>query len=39
VATSLLTTYEIPLRILSTTILIYVYYTTTKSLSVNCKIS
>lgn len=39
VATSLLTTYEIPLRILSTAILLYVYYTTTKSLSINCKIS
>ncbi len=39
VATSLLTTYEIPLRVLSTAILLYVYYTTTKSLSINCKIS
>jgi len=39
VATSLLTTYEIPLRALSTAILIYVYYTTAKSLSINCKIS
>ncbi|QLH08700.1 hypothetical protein [Candidatus Nitrosotenuis sp. DW1] len=38
VATSLLSTYEIPLRILSSGILIYVYYTTTKSLSINCKI-
>lgn len=39
VATSLLTTYEIPLRILSTVILLYVYYTTTRSLAVNCKTS
>ncbi|TBR06798.1 MAG: hypothetical protein EPO62_09630 [Candidatus Nitrosotenuis sp.] len=39
VATSLLTTYEIPLRVLSTGILLYVYYTTTRSLSVHCKIS
>ncbi|TBR24847.1 MAG: hypothetical protein EPO63_03120 [Candidatus Nitrosotenuis sp.] len=39
VATSLLTTYEIPLRVLSTAILLYVYYTTTRSLSINCKIS
>jgi hypothetical protein len=38
-ATSLLTTYEIPLRILSTAILIYMYFTTTRSLSINCKIS
>ncbi|WKT57299.1 hypothetical protein QVH35_07710 [Candidatus Nitrosotenuis chungbukensis] len=38
VATSLLSTYEIPLRILSSGILVYVYYTTTKSLSINCKI-
>lgn len=39
VATSLLTTYEIPLRVLSTGILIYVYYTTSRSLSIHCKIS
>lgn len=39
VATSLLTTYEIPLRILATAILLYTYYTTTRSLSVNCKTS
>lgn len=38
VATSLLTTYEIPLRILSTAILLYVYYTTDKSLSITYKI-
>lgn len=39
VATSLLITYEIPLRVLSTAILLYVYYTTTKSLSIHCKVS
>lgn len=39
VATSLLATYEIPLRILSVAILAYVYYTTAKSLSIHCKIS
>lgn len=39
VATSLLTTYEIPLRILSTVILLYAYYTTTRSLSIACKTS
>lgn len=39
VATSVLTVYEIPLRILSVVILLYAYYATTKSLSVDCKIS
>jgi uncharacterized membrane protein len=39
VATSLLITYEIPLRVLSTAILLYVYYTTAKSLSIHCKVS
>jgi len=39
VATSLLVMYEIPLRVLSTAILLYVYYATTKSLSIHCKVS
>ena len=38
VATSLLVMYEIPPRVLSTAILLYVYYTTTKSLSVHCRV-
>lgn len=38
VATSFLSNYEIPLRILSIGILVYTYYTTTKSLNVECKI-
>lgn len=38
VATSLLTTYEVPLRVLSTGILIYAYYATSRSLSIHCKI-
>jgi hypothetical protein len=38
VATALLTTYEIPLRIISIGILGYVYYNTTKSLSEDCKV-
>lgn len=37
-ATALLTTYEIPLRIISIGILGYVYYSTTKSLSEGCKV-
>lgn len=39
IATSFLTMYEIPLRLFSTVILCYVYYTTTKSLSIHCKIN
>lgn len=39
VATSLLTTYEIPLRVLSVAILVYVYYATIRSLSISCKVS
>lgn len=38
VATAFLTAYEIPLRLVSIGILGYVYYTTTKSLSGDCKI-
>jgi hypothetical protein len=38
VATSFLTAYEIPVRLASIGILAYVYYTTTKSLSTECKI-
>jgi hypothetical protein len=37
IATAFLASYEIPLRIISTGILGYVYYTTAKSLSVECK--
>lgn len=37
-ATAFLTTYEIPLRILSIGILGYVYYTTTRSLNDSCRI-
>ena len=37
-ATAFLTTYEIPLRILSIGILGYVYYTTTRSLTDSCRI-
>ncbi len=39
VATSFLTNYEIPIRILAIAILVFTYYTTTKSLKVECKIS
>lgn len=38
IATAFLTAYEIPLRLVSIGILGYVYYTTTKSLSGDCKI-
>lgn len=38
IATAFLTAYEIPLRIISIGILGYVYYATSKSLSVECKI-
>ncbi len=38
VATSFLTNYEIPLRLAAIGILVFVYYTTTKSLAVECKI-
>ncbi|TBR24228.1 MAG: hypothetical protein EPO63_04325 [Candidatus Nitrosotenuis sp.] len=38
VATAFLSNYEIPLRIVSIGILAYTYYTTAKSLSVECKI-
>jgi hypothetical protein len=37
IATAFLASYEIPLRIISTGILGYVYYVTAKSLSVECK--
>lgn len=36
--TAFLTTYEIPLRVMSLGILGYAYYSTTKSLNDNCKI-
>ena len=39
VATSFLTNYEIPIRLLSIAILVFTYYTTAKSLKVECKIS
>ena len=38
VATSFLTNYEIPLRLLAIGILVFVYFTTAKSLAVECKI-
>ena len=38
VATSFLTNYEIPLRLVAIGILVFVYYTTAKSLAVECKI-
>lgn len=38
IATSFLTTYEIPLRIISVGILVFVYFSTTKSLSAECRI-
>ena len=37
IATAFLTSYEIPLRIISTGILGYVYYVTAKSISIECK--
>jgi len=37
-ATAFLTNYEIPLRLISLGLLCLVYYTTTKSISVECKI-
>ena len=39
VATAFLTNYEIPLRLAAIAILAYTYYTTTKSLAVECKIN
>ena len=39
VATSFLTNYEIPIRFLAIAILVFTYYTTAKSLKVECKIS
>lgn len=39
IATAFLTNYEIPLRLVSIAILGYIYYTTTKSLSLECKIN
>ena len=39
VATSFLTNYEIPLRLGSIALLLFVYYTTTKSLKIECKIN
>ena len=39
VATSFLTNYEIPIRLLAIAILVFTYYTTAKSLKVECKIS
>ena len=39
VATSFLTNYEIPIRLLSIAILVFTYYTTAKSLKVECKIN
>ncbi len=38
VATSFLTNYEIPIRLLAIAILVFTYYTTAKSLKVECKI-
>lgn len=37
-ATAFLTNYEIPIRLVAIAILAFTYYTTTKSLSVECKI-
>ncbi len=39
VVTSFLTNYEIPIRFLAIAILVFTYYTTAKSLKVECKIS
>lgn len=39
VATSFLTIYEIPLRIGAIALLVFVYYTTTKSLKVECQLN
>jgi hypothetical protein len=39
VATAFLTNYEIPIRLVAIGILAYTYYTTTKSLAVECKIN
>jgi len=38
VATAFLTNYEIPLRLAAIAILLYTYYATAKSLSIECKI-
>jgi len=39
VATSFLTNYEIPIRFVAIAILVFTYYTTAKSLKVECKIT
>ena len=39
VASSFLTNYEIPIRLISIGILVLVFFTTTKSLSLECKIN
>jgi len=39
VATAFLTNYEIPIRLASIAILVFIYYTTAKSLKVECKIN
>jgi hypothetical protein len=39
VATAFLTNYEIPIRLVAIAILAFTYFTTTKSLAVECKIS
>lgn len=39
IATAFLTNYEIPIRLVAITILAYTYYTTVKSLAVECKIN
>ena len=39
VATSFLTNYEIPIRLVAIAILVFTYYTTAKSLKVECKIN
>ena len=38
IATAFLTNYEIPLRLAAIAILVFVFYTTTRSLAVECKI-
>ncbi len=39
VVTSFLTNYEIPIRLVAIAILVFTYYTTAKSLKVECKIN
>jgi len=39
VAFSFLTTYEIPLRLAAIGFLVFVYYTTTKSLKIECQLN